>query len=118
MSSPVFWYTWVLPRPLYSPNFKYGDTNTFLPERSFTLKADVVDSGHSNNTSCSKFINTVCRSTNYYIKDTSRYSKYIKNCLIGFPILLFLETVYTDPVTNEETDTYYYLGIYNFNLGR
>ena len=75
---------------LFSPNFKDGDTSTFLPEASFTLKADIVDSSHSNNTSCGKFINTVCRSTNYYINDTSYYSNYIKNCLEGFPILLYL----------------------------
>ena len=103
---------------LFSPNFKDGDTSTFLPEASFTLKADIVDSSHSNNTSCGKFINTVCRSTNYYINDTSYYSNYIKNCLEGFPILLFLETVQTDDITGEEQHTYYYFGVYNFNLGR
>ena len=36
---------------LFSPNFSTKDTKTFLPEEEFTLKADVVDSSHSNNTS-------------------------------------------------------------------
>jgi len=30
---------------------------TFLPESSFTLKADVVDSSHSNNNAMGDFIN-------------------------------------------------------------
>jgi len=42
---------------LYSPNFDENDSNTYLPESKFTLKADIVDSGHSNNTVMGKFIN-------------------------------------------------------------
>jgi hypothetical protein len=42
---------------LFSPNFNREDTSTFLPEQKFTLKADVVDSSHSNNTAVGKFIN-------------------------------------------------------------
>jgi hypothetical protein len=44
---------------LYSPNFNPEDNTTFLPETRFTLKADVVDSSHSNNNSLGKFVNTV-----------------------------------------------------------
>lgn len=103
---------------LYSPNFEDGNNKTFLPETEFTLKADVVDSSHSNNTSCGKFINTVCRKFSEDIKEDGHYKNYIKNCLDGFPTLLFLCHIKKDPVTQEVVNTYYYLGVYNFNLGR
>lgn len=101
---------------LYSPNYKDGDTSTFLPENTFTLKADVSDSSHSNNTSCGKFVNTVCNK--FPTSDKSYHSKYIRNCLEGFPFMLYLNVVTVDSITGEKTSTYYYLGIYNFNLGR
>ena len=103
---------------LYSPNFEEGNTKTFLPETEFTLKADVVDSSHSNNTSCGRFVNTVCRKFSEDIVDDGYYKNYIKNCLDGFPTLLFLRHVKQDSITSEVTSTYYYLGVYNFNLGR
>lgn len=103
---------------LYSPNFEEGDSSTFLPETEFTLKADVVDSSHSNNTSCGRFVNTVCRKFSNDIAEDGYYRNYIKNCLDGFPTLLFLCHVKQDPETQEVTNTYYYLGVYNFNLGR
>ena len=103
---------------LYSPNFNSSDTDTFLPETQFTLKADVVDSSHSNNTSCGKFINTVCEKFSDSISDSSALKPYIKNCLEGFPILLFLCINTTDPESGDDVPTYYYLGVYNFNLGR
>lgn len=103
---------------LYSPNFSNSDKTTFLPETEFTLKADVVDSSHSNNTSCGKFVNTVCRKFSSDIVENGYYKDYVRNCLEGFPFLLYLNLVETDPVTQEQTSTYYYLGIYNFNLGR
>lgn len=101
---------------LYSPNFKNGDSTTFLPEQSFTLKADVVDSSHSNNTSCGKFVNTVCKKfvTGY----SGIYNKYIKNCLEGFPILLFFKNTRNNDLGTGIINDYYFFGIYNFNLGR
>ena len=33
--------------------------NTWFPEQTYTLKADVVDSSHSNNASIGTFINEV-----------------------------------------------------------
>lgn len=103
---------------LYSPNFSNDDTSTFLPETEFTLKADVVDSSHSNNTSCGKFVNTVCRKFSTDIVENGYYRNYIRNCLEGFPMLLYLCVVKADSPSGEKTQTYYYLGIYNFNLGR
>ena len=105
---------------LYSPNFDKEDKSSFLPEAKFTLKADVVDSSHSNNTSCGKFVNTVCKkfsTTN--TNDKSIYKDYVRNCLEGFPFLMYLCVVDKDELNPEiKTYTYYYLGIYNFNLGR
>ena len=103
---------------LYSPNFSNNDTSSFLPETRFTLKADVVDSSHSNNTSCGKFVNTVCRKFSSDIVENGFYKNYIRNCLEGFPFLLYLCLVETNPDTQEISQTYYYLGVYNFNLGR
>lgn len=103
---------------LYSPNFSNDNTESFLPETEFTLKADVVDSSHSNNTSCGKFVNTVCRKFSSDIIENGYYKNYIRNCLEGFPVLLYLCLVETDEETQEVNQTYYYLGVYNFNLGR
>lgn len=103
---------------LYSPNFNQDNPDTFLPETQFTLKADVVDSSHSNNTTCGKFVNTVCEKFSDSISEDSVFKPYIKNCLQGFPILLFMHIVTEDPDTGNKDDAYYYFGVYNFNLGR
>ncbi len=103
---------------LYSPNFNQDNPDTFLPETQFTLKADVVDSSHSNNTTCGKFVNTVCEKFSDSISEDSVFKPYIKNCLEGFPILLFMHIVTEDPETGDKDDVYYYFGVYNFNLGR
>lgn len=101
---------------LFSPNFSTKDTKTFLPEEEFTLKADVVDSSHSNNTSVGKFVNEV--TTAFDTNSTGQGTGYIKNCLDGFPILVFIQYSKKDSITGEVTNTCYYQGIYNFNLGR
>lgn len=113
-SSPDYTY-------LYSPNYSSGDPSTFLPEKRFTIKADVVDSSHSNNNAIGKFVNTVCTKfqDQQSVNENSKYKAYLKNTLEGFPILLFLENAYYKNATTEELTTdYYFLGIYNFNLGR
>lgn len=109
---------------LFTPNFKNVTAdmsdeekkeayNTYLPEDKFTMKSDTVDSTHSNNTAIGAFVNM--NTTKFEKFDTAigNYSGYIKNCLLGFPILVFLSL--TDPSGEIK---YYYLGIYNFNLGR
>ena len=112
---------------VYTPKFKGEDTTTFLPEESFTLKADIVDSSHTNNNAIASFVNDVTRpflgATSSQVSPSggpSRYSGYIKNCLSGFPILVFLHTNYKDKPEEVElnVNNYYFLGIYNFNLGR
>ena len=118
-------------RYIYSPNFipvtenmsdeaKEEAYNSFLPEESFTLKADVVDSSHTNNNAMGSFINKV---TTHFIdaqQPGSAYNGYIKNCLTGFPVLIFLHTKFKSGPEVQEADNnnFYFLGIYNFNLGR
>ena len=111
---------------LFTPNFYYTNKanndltenerilvkNSFLPEERFTLKADVVDSSHCNNNAVGKFVN---ENTTEFIVDnvdskTSKFDKYIKNCLTGFGTLVFI-------YLSKELK-YYFLGIMNFNLGR
>ena len=104
---------------VFTPNFEAGNYDSFLPEATFTCKADAVDSTHANNTSVGLFVNrhttkfNDARSQN----QTSKYSPYIKNCLLGFPTLVF----FAFSTKNEDdsiSSKYYYVGIYNFNLGR
>lgn len=105
---------------VFSPNYNADDNKTFLPEQMFTLKADVVDSSHSNNTAIGAFINNNNDCNDAFsdaqpdgVKEEIR--NHVKQCLEGFPVLLYLEL--TDS-TGEKSPEYYYLGVYNFNLGR
>ena len=95
---------------LMSPNYDPDDSSTFLPEQIWTLKADIADSAHANNTSVGKFVNTVCSkfSTSVGLDLPDDIKPYIKNTLEGFPILMYFK------VNND----IYYLGVYNFNMGR
>lgn len=105
---------------IFSPNFDISDFSTFLPEQEFTLKADIVDSSHSNNTSCGKFVNTVCKkfitNTSAETEEDKKYGGFVRNCLEGFPFMLFFEVIRY--VGDNVESTYYYFGVYNFNLGR
>jgi hypothetical protein len=109
---------------LFSPNFDINDSNTFLPEAEFTLKADVVDSGHSNNTSIGRFVNDVCRGFNTNEKSNRpanilERAGFIRNCLEGFPCVVYIDIKTKDLTTGAYTvDNIYYQGMYNFNLGR
>lgn len=103
---------------LFSPNYDKEDTDTFLPEQAFTLKADVVDSSHTNNTAMGKFVNEN-NNWNYggNITGEEEIINHVKQCLEGFATLVFLNVSYRDDYNQDHSD-YYYLGIYNFNLGR
>jgi hypothetical protein len=98
---------------LFSPNYVRENSKTFLHESEFTLKADVVDSAHSNNVAIGKFVNDY-NDFNYSREKTGStdIEKHVRRCLDGFPILLYLET------KNGSTVNTYYLGVYSFNLGR
>lgn len=102
---------------LFSPNFKKEEYSTFLPETSFTLKADVVDSSHTNNVAIGRFVND----NNNFDYDMHQSGvdvdilAHVRKCLDGFPVLVYLETLGVDgqTVTGD-----YFLGVYSFNLGR
>ena len=105
---------------LFSPNFISDEPSTFLPENAFTLKADDVDSSHSNNTAVGKFVNENnewgYRNMINLIGVDELIQSHIKQCLEGFSMLLFLHVSYVE--SGKDYNDYYYLGIYNFNLGR
>ena len=107
----------------------------WLPEQTYTLKADVVDSSHSNNASIGRFINEVLGynesdgssycpfdataisnvySSNY--KKTQQPTATLKHTVEGFPILLIMK--FNVPESGESTVSVTSLGIYSFNLGR
>lgn len=105
------------PTVLFSPNFVKDDPTTFLPETAFTLKADVVDSSHTNNVAMGKFIND-WNNFNYDMHQNNvnpDILSHVRKCLDGFPVLVYLETIGADgqTVTGD-----YFLGVYSFNLGR
>ena len=115
---------------LFTPNFKYVNfndervtteekkqaKNTYLPETKFTLKTDQVDSTHSNNTAVGAFVNA--NTTPFVSSTTNNYSNYIKNCLLGFPVLIFIKVNEFTNQNESAKESYYFLGIMNFNLGR
>lgn len=101
--------------------------DTWLPERTYTLKADVVDSSHSNNAAIGTFINEELGS---YLPidekaiDNVRNSNYVKNqqpnatlkhTVEGFPIFLIMSF---NVRSGSDDVGITPLGIYSFNLGR
>lgn len=103
---------------------------TWLPEQTYTLKADVVDSSHSCNAAIGKFVNEVLgRSENPFMPlpenvvnafNNSDYKRNIhksatlKRTVEGFPVFLIMRFA----VTNSSIISTTPLGIYSFNLGR
>ena len=103
----------------------FSPKETWYPENSFTLKADVVDSGHFNNAVIGKFVNNCYNSTSSFMNNSpqafpakgyfSRRSSYFgtintKACIEGFPVMLFVAFDNGNDIRS--------LGIYSFNLGR
>lgn len=101
--------------------------STWLPEQTYTLKADVVDSSHSNNAAIGKFINEVLDAymtvdqkainnvrQSPYVSNQQNTAKF-KHTIEGFPILLIMK-FYTGEIAGSVSTTP--LGIYSFNLGR
>lgn len=82
----------------------------WIPENQFTLKADVIDSAHANNTVIGEFVNEYFEEIYPMKFSANPYAKKVKHTLEGFPIYLFYK--FGDQA--EPT----FLGIYNFNLGR
>lgn len=107
-------------------NTVFVPKQTWLPEKTYTLKADVVDSSHSCNGSIGGFINTILKDylpSDPVALDNVENSDYVKNqqptatlkhTVEGFPILLIMNFHTTE--TSKVSTTA--LGIYSFNLGR
>ena len=114
---------------LFFPNDRW------LPEQTYTLKADIVDSAHANNPAIGRFVNEILGATsptnaknaifdmnemaisNFYSEFRDKYmpNANLKHTVEGFPILLMC-TFYK---SNTETRNMpIFLGIYSFNLGR
>lgn len=83
-----------------------------LPENSWVLKADVMDSGHANNAAIGGFINDFLSSysTIANTNTNNKYASEIKATTEGHPVILFMQ--FGDGANQE------FLGIYSFNLGR
>lgn len=88
--------------PIFS--LDYNEDEGFFPEQSFTLKGDIVDSSHCVNTSIGAFVNA----------NTTPFNVGYQNCLSGKPLLVIVENVPDGSAASE----FYFLGIYNYNLGR
>lgn len=106
----------------------------WFPEQNYTLKADVVDSGHCNNAAIGGFINDILGDIETDGKDpwldydenainnikNSTYKKKqqptatLKHTVEGFPVFLIIK--FTGEAGKEITTTP--VGIYSFNLGR
>ena len=81
-------------------------------EQCFNLKADVVDSSHSNNVIIGDFVNKIMTSP------FNTNDKIYRPCLTGFPVLLFAKNSYSKGTTTTTDNDYLFLGIYSFNLAR
>ena len=104
---------------LFSPKFDINKNRTFLPDIEWTIKADIADSAHANNTSIGKFVNDVCTKFDTHIPDISDKAKgFIKNTLEGIPVLMYFMCSGKDTDGITDITKVYYFGIYNFNLGR
>ena len=104
---------------LFSPKFDIENNRTFLPDIEWTIKADIADSAHANNTSIGKFVNDVCTKIDTNIPDSTEKAKgFIKNTLEGIPVLMYFMCSGKDNDGVTDITKVYYFGIYNFNLGR
>ena len=107
--------------------------DTWYPEQTYTLKADIVDSSHSNNAAIGTFINEVLGPDNNgdgaYLpfdqtaidnvykstyKANQQPSVSLKHTVTGFPVLVIMK-FYTAVAGDVSVTS---LGIYSFNLGR
>lgn len=106
--------------------------DTWFPEQTYTLKADVVDSSHSNNAAIGGFINEKLgydeqtgaffpfdktAINNVYTADYKKKQQptvTLKHTVEGFPVFLIMKFNTNTSSTISVTP----LGIYSFNIGR
>lgn len=85
----------------------YSPFPNALPESTFTLKADYMESSHANNTGMCKFINDKL----YTDKTPPQQADPKKRTAIdGFPIQLY--------IAKDDQSTPVYMGVFNFNLDK
>ena len=85
---------------------KYEIEPGFIPERVFTLKADYMDSSHSNNTGLMKLFDTIYNEG----IPPEVYDARVRTTLYGNPMILFHRVNSSDP--------WVFRGVYNFNLDK
>lgn len=112
-------------------NATFTPKASWFPEQTFTLKADIVDSGHMNNAVIGTFVNKCLNNTNLLNREAfpvaSKIQEYsqangkkmpnemtLKACIEGFPIVLIMSFLSKSGEAREA----YVMGIYSFNLGR
>lgn len=104
--------------------------STWIPEQTYTLKADIVDSSHANNAAIGSFINTELgkKDNPYFPFDpaalknvydspyvkTQQPTATLKHTVEGFPVFVIIK-FYTDA---QNTLSVTPLGVYSFNIGR
>lgn len=110
----------------------FSPKSSWFPEKTFTLKADVVDSGHLNNAVIGTFVNNCFNNSELIETDAfPAYNKINSNkqsnggklpndltfkaTIEGFPILLVMDFVAEGNTGGRNPQV---MGIYSFNLGR
>ena len=115
----------------FPDNVLFSPISTWFPENTFTLKADIVDSGHINNAVIGKFVNecfnsnpgnllmnvdrcfpTVSKVRTLKSREQLPPDLTVKATIEGFPVLLVMN------FKSGDTRDVRILGVYSFNLGR
>jgi hypothetical protein len=110
-------------------NEMFSPKDTWFPEETFTLKADVVDSAHINNAAIGTFVNDCINEASGTLINTGAFPtreiiERCKNLKLLPPNLTFKATIEGFPVvlvvnfSNGDVPDPRVLGIYSFNLGR
>lgn len=87
--------------------YKYTPFKNGIPEDTFCLKADYMESSHANNTGMAKFINNELYDTKIPPQESN--SK-VRTTIDGFPIQLY--------IAQNSNATPVYMGVFNFNLDK
>ena len=93
------------PRKNYKIKFpsNYQLRDDSIAEKTYTMKADYMESSHAYNTGLGKFINGI-----YTTKTPPQQSNNaIRTAIDGFPIAMWYHATANDPLT--------YMGVFNFN---
>ena len=92
------------PRKNYKLKFPtaFSFKNNAVEEKTYTFKADYMESSHSHNTGNAKFINSISPQF-----PTQASNSNVRNTIDGFPIVIFVRS-------SDSADLEYY-GVFNFN---